>query len=198
MAKKSEKSCIIDVLKAEIGSYSGQLRDCIDRGALLKAYQTRRRSERLYAYHSILRDACCSCFRGTSMSNDGKKCQVWGFNGRYWAPLSPVVFRDSVGQALIAAAGAGLWAPIIIAMGLLVQALCTKGAMQMNDMLISKSTGSFIDITNNARTAIKVSMNVDRNVENFQPESAKRACGVGTAFRVLPIPHFACFGGYTL
>ena len=107
MAKKSEKSCIIDVLKAEIGSYSGQLRDYIDRGALLKAYQTRRRSERLYAYHSILRDACCSCFRGTSMSNDGKKCQVWGFNGRYWTPLSPVVFRDSVGQALIAAAGAG-------------------------------------------------------------------------------------------
>lgn len=107
MAKKSEKSCIIDVLKAEIGRYSGQLRDCIDRGALLKAYQTRRRSERLYAYHSILRDACCSCFRGTSMSNDGKKCQVWGFNGRYWTPLSPVVFRDSVGQALIAAAGAG-------------------------------------------------------------------------------------------
>lgn len=107
MAKKSEKSCIIDVLKAEIGRYSGQLRDCIDRVALLKAYQTRRRSERLYAYHSILRDACCSCFRGTSMSNDGKKCQVWGFNGRYWTPLSPVVFRDSVGQALIAAAGAG-------------------------------------------------------------------------------------------
>ena len=107
MAKKSEKSCIIDVLKSEIGSYSGQLRDYIDRGALLKAYQTRRRSERLYAYHSILRDACCSCFRGTSMSNDGKKCQVWGFNGRYWTPLSPVVFRDSVGQALIAAAGAG-------------------------------------------------------------------------------------------
>lgn len=107
MAKKSEKSYIIDVLKAEIDRYSGQLRDYIDRGALLKAYQTRRRSERLYAYHSILRDACCSCFRGTSMSNDGKKCQVWGFNGRYWTPLSPVVFRDSVGQALIAAAGAG-------------------------------------------------------------------------------------------
>ena len=107
MAKKGEKSCIIDVLQSEIGRYSGQLQSCIDKESLLRAYQTRRRSERLYAYHSILRDACCSCFRGTSMSNDGKKCVVWGFNGKYWSPLSPVVFRDSVGQALIAAAGAG-------------------------------------------------------------------------------------------
>ena len=80
MAKKGEKSCIKDVLQAEIGMYSCQLESCIDKDALLRAYQTRRRSERLYAYHSILRDACCSCFRGTSMSNDGKKCLVWGFN----------------------------------------------------------------------------------------------------------------------
>lgn len=107
MAKKVEKSSTIGMLQAEIGMYCSQLQSCIDRSALLKAYQTRRRSERLYAYHSILRDACFRCFRGTSMSNDGKKCIVWGFNGRYWAPLSPVVFRDSVGQALIAAAGAG-------------------------------------------------------------------------------------------
>lgn len=107
MAKKVEKSCIIDVLQSEIGRYSSHLQSCIDKESLLRAYQTRRRSERLYAYHSILRDACCSCFRGTSMSNDGKKCVVWGFNGKYWSPLSPVVFRDSVGQALIAAAGAG-------------------------------------------------------------------------------------------
>ena len=107
MAKKVEKSSTIGILQAEIGMYCSQLQSCIDRSALLKAYQTRRRSERLYAYHSILRDVCCRCFRGTSMSNDGKKCIVWGFNGRYWAPLSPVVFRDSVGQALISAAGAG-------------------------------------------------------------------------------------------
>ena len=107
MAKKVEKSSTIGMLQAEIGMYCSQLQSCIDRSALLKAYQTRRRSERLYAYHSILRDACCRCFRGTSMSNDGKKCIVWGFNGRYWTPLSPVVFRDSVGQALISAAGAG-------------------------------------------------------------------------------------------
>ena len=98
---------MIDALQAEIGRYSGQLLSCIDRDALVRAYQTRRRSERLYAYHSILRDACCSCFRSTSVSGDGKKCQVWGFNGRYWTPLSPVVFRDSVGQALIEASGAG-------------------------------------------------------------------------------------------
>ncbi len=107
MTKKVERSCIKDVLQSEIGRYSSLLSSYIDKNALLKAYQTRRRSERLYSYHSILRDACCSCFRGTSMSNDGKKCVVWGFNGRYWSPLSPVVFRDSVGQALISAAGAG-------------------------------------------------------------------------------------------
>ena len=107
MAKRVEKSVIKDALQAEIDGYCRQLMSCIDRVSLMKAYQVRRRSERLYAYHSILRDACCSCFRGTSVSGDGKKCIVWGFNGRYWSPLSAVVFRDSVGQALITAAGAG-------------------------------------------------------------------------------------------
>lgn len=94
-------------LQSEIGYYSSQLRGLIDAGALSLAYQVRRRSERLYAYHCLLRDACCACFRGTSVSSDGKRCQVWGFNGRCWEPLSAVVFRDSVGQALIGAAGAG-------------------------------------------------------------------------------------------
>lgn len=107
MAKSVKVGNTVSVLQSEIGMYSSQLQRCIDRSALLCAYQTRRRSERLYAYHSILRDACCSCFRCTSVSNDGKKCVVWGFNGRYWTPLSAVVFRDSVGQALIASAGAG-------------------------------------------------------------------------------------------
>lgn len=107
MQKKGEKSCMIDALQAEIGRYTKQLVSCIDKELLMRAYQTRRRSERLYAYHSILRDACCNCFRGTSVSADGKKCTVWGFNGRYWTALSPVVFRDSVGQALIDASGSG-------------------------------------------------------------------------------------------
>ena len=108
MSKKSEKvSKSGSILQDAIKYYSGQLRLCIDRTALMRAYQTRRRSERLYAYHSILRDACCSCFRGTSISVDGKKCVVWGFNGRYWEVLSPVVFRDSVGLALISSSGAG-------------------------------------------------------------------------------------------
>lgn len=107
MQKKAEKSCIIDALQAEIGRYASQLVSCIDKDSLMRAYQTRRRSERLYAYHSILRDACCNCFRGTSVSVDGKKCVVWGFNGKYWVVLSPVVFRDSVGKALIESAGAG-------------------------------------------------------------------------------------------
>lgn len=96
-----------DSLHNEIDYYAGQLVSCIDGSELVRAYQTRRRSERLYAYHSLLRDACCSCFRGTSISSDGKKCVVWGFNGRYWVQLSPVVFRDCVGQALILAAGVG-------------------------------------------------------------------------------------------
>lgn len=100
-------SSVVGVLQSEIGMYSAQLSSCMDGDALVRAYQTRRRSERLYLYHSILRDACCSCFRGTSVAGDGKKCVVWGFNGRYWQVVSPVVFRDSVGQALISASGAG-------------------------------------------------------------------------------------------
>lgn len=101
------KSSVSAGLQADIGRYSRQLLSFIDHESLVMAYHTRRRSERLYSYHSILRDACCNCFRGTSVSPDGKKCQVWGFNGRYWSILSPVVFRDSVGQALIEAAGDG-------------------------------------------------------------------------------------------
>lgn len=98
---------VADTLQSSIGYYAGELQSFIDVGMLLSAYMTRRRSERLYAYHSILRDACCRCFRGTGMSNDGRKCVVWGFNGRYWEVLSPVVFRDCVGQALIGASGTG-------------------------------------------------------------------------------------------
>lgn len=96
-------------LRAEIGTYSSQLRRCIDRGRLSKAYQEGRRSERLYAYHSILRDACCECFRGTEISVRGKNatCRVWGFDGRVWVVVSPSVFVDAVGDAIIGCAGGG-------------------------------------------------------------------------------------------
>lgn len=107
MQEKVENMSNAGSLQSEIGRYAAQLQAFIDPMSMVRAYQVRRRSERLYAYHSILRDACCSCFRGTSVSSDGRKCQVWGFDGRCWSQLSPVVFRDSVGQALIAAAGAG-------------------------------------------------------------------------------------------
>ena len=107
MSNEKSRSYIVDALEDEIGRYSSQLELYIDKDALVAAYHIRRRSERLYAYHSILRDACCSCFRCTNVSVDGKKCQVWGFNGKYWVLLSPVVFRDSVGQALVKASGDG-------------------------------------------------------------------------------------------
>lgn len=90
-----------------IGYYSGQLCGYIDVERLRDAYVIRRRSERLYAYHSILRDACGKCFRGSSISGDGRKCDVWGFNGRYWERVSAVVFRDVVGEALVHCAVGG-------------------------------------------------------------------------------------------
>lgn len=109
MSKKLVLSDNSDRLRAEIGYYSVQLRDCIDRTSLLRAYQVRRRNERLYAYHAVLRDACCKCFRGTEISVKGKSgvCKVWGFDGRVWVVISPSVFMDVVGEAIIGASGAG-------------------------------------------------------------------------------------------
>ena len=102
----SQKSAV-EQLRDEIGYYSAQLRGCIDVDALLRAYQTPRRNERMDAYHPILRDACCACFRGTNIRDDGKRCTVWGFDGRLWKELSSVVFCDAVGDAIKAAAGSG-------------------------------------------------------------------------------------------
>lgn len=98
---------VVDDLRSEIRLYANQLKGCIDRSGMVRAYQTRRRSERLYAYHSLLRDACCICFRGSSVSYDGKKCIVWGFNGELWRIIPAGVFRDVVGEALIGASGSG-------------------------------------------------------------------------------------------
>ena len=107
MSKKVVNTCVSDALRDVISVHSERLRTFIDRGALMKAYQIRRRSERLYAYHSILRDACCGCFRGTGISGDGRKCVVWGFGGSVWSVIPAGVFRDVVGEALIGASGIG-------------------------------------------------------------------------------------------
>lgn len=97
----------VDVLRDEIAYYSKQLSKFINKESLLRAYQTPRRNERMDAYHSILRDACCACFRGTNIRDDGKRCTVWGFDGRLWKELSPVVFCDAVGDAIKGCAGSG-------------------------------------------------------------------------------------------
>ena len=97
----------VDLLRKEIEMYSSQLCKYIDRRALLRAYQSTNRGERMDAYHPILRDACCACFRGTNVRDDGKRCTVWGFDGRKWCVLSVVVFCDAVGEAMKRSAGDG-------------------------------------------------------------------------------------------
>lgn len=105
--KKNVKTESENALYQEIRKFSEQLKSYIKPTQMMKVYQIRRRSERLFAYHSIIRDACYMCFRSTSPSIDGKKCVVWGFDGRLWVVVSAGVFRDAVGEALIAASGAG-------------------------------------------------------------------------------------------
>lgn len=92
-------------MRKEIEYYSKQLVGFIDKVELRKAWRSlTRRSDRLYAYHCILRDACCGCFRSTG---SGRTMKVWGFNGRVWEEISMVVFRDAVGDAVIRCSGDG-------------------------------------------------------------------------------------------
>lgn len=113
MAKKKTESCdtqeVSSGLGGPIGMYSADLQRFIDKGAMKEACMTPVRSMRLHLYHSILRDACRQCFRGTNpVERAGQySCDVWGFNGRFWEQLQPVVFADAVGAALIACAGLG-------------------------------------------------------------------------------------------
>lgn len=108
MAKRNSSTVsMVDSLRSDISCYASQLARYIDKDALLRAYQTPRRNERMDAYHPILRDACCACFRGTNIRDDGKSCTVWGFDGRIWKELSSVVFCDAVGDALKSCAGSG-------------------------------------------------------------------------------------------
>lgn len=92
-------------MRKEIGYYAGLLRDSLDKRDLMNAFKCIRRSDRLFAYGSLLQDACCSCFRIGSMQNDGKKPVVYGFDGRVWVPLLPMVFENAVRDALVSCAG---------------------------------------------------------------------------------------------
>lgn len=108
MADLSSKSAQVARMRDEIGYYAGQLRSCLDRRELVKAYQCSRRSDRLYSYGVIIQDACCSCFRcGLSSGGDMKKPVVYGFDGRIWVPLLPMVFESAVRDALVSCAGTG-------------------------------------------------------------------------------------------
>lgn len=91
----------LTALRSDLQYFTKELKRCIDSVALQSVYTLRTRNERLRVYHTVLRDACCSCFRGSSISADGRKCIVWGFNGRLWVKINPGLFRDVVGDALI-------------------------------------------------------------------------------------------------
>ena len=104
--KEAQESSVVQLCR-EIDVYSRQLSKFIDKRALLRAYQSANRGERMDAYHPILRNACCACFRGTNVRDDGKRCTVWGFDGKKWCVLSAVVFCDAVGDAMKRCAGDG-------------------------------------------------------------------------------------------
>lgn len=107
--KSSESQAIKDSLQGVIDYYVARLSSYINAGLLFDACRTAVRSMRLHIYHEVLRDACRECFRGTNVSerNGAYSCDVWGYDGRVWEKLSPVVFSDAVGGAMIRVADVG-------------------------------------------------------------------------------------------
>ena len=99
VSRKNDDS--LSVFKRDLSHFTDELSSCIDKVQLRRCYTLRTRNERLRVYHVLLRDACCRCFRGTSISVDGRKCVVWGFDGKVWVVIPPGMFRDIVGDALI-------------------------------------------------------------------------------------------------
>lgn len=93
-------------MRGGIKRYSKMLHSYIDRVALVRACQFPRRSERLYAYDSILQEACCQCFRGMPGVH-GVKPVVYAFDGKVWVPLQEGIFEDVLGTAIVAASGVG-------------------------------------------------------------------------------------------
>lgn len=125
--KSGENSSFSDSLQASIDLYAKQLRGYIDLSRLHEACRVPVKNMRLHLYHGILRDACRCCFRGTGIVERGSSfsCDVWGFNGGVWERVSPVVFADAVGSALIEAADMG---------GLLVtEDWVSKKSVMLND-----------------------------------------------------------------
>ena len=96
-------------LEGVIKYYSKELQKCINKSLVYDACRESVRSMRLHMYHSILRDACRECFRATNITEKGSTflCDVWGFNGTVWEKLSPVVFADCIGKAMITVADIG-------------------------------------------------------------------------------------------
>ena len=101
MVKGSRGNESLSLLKSSLQYFTGVLRKYIDVSVLSECYTLRTRNERLRVYHGVLRDACCSCFRGTNIAPDGRRCVVWGFDGKVWVPIASGLFRDIVGDALI-------------------------------------------------------------------------------------------------
>lgn len=89
-------------MQRDISFYAKQLSSYIDKRLLREALRYSQKSERMRVYHSVLRDACCGCFRSVG---SGKSMQIYGFNGRIWEVLLPIVFRDAVGDAIISCTG---------------------------------------------------------------------------------------------
>ena len=105
----SDSQSVDSSLGGAISFYSKELQKCINKDLVYDACRTSVRSMRLHMYHSILRDSCRDCFRATNITEKGSSflCDVWGFNGTVWEKLSPVVFSDAVGSALIEIADIG-------------------------------------------------------------------------------------------
>lgn len=94
-------SSSLESYKSDLQYFTKLLSGFIVKKELNRCYMLRTRNERLRVYHGVIRDACCACFKGTNIAVDGRKCVVWGFNGRLWVQLTPGLFKDVVGDALI-------------------------------------------------------------------------------------------------
>lgn len=93
-------------LHDSVAWFSGQLKSCMNLKDLVHIYQMPRRSDRLYAYRRLLQDACYKCFR-SSLLGDSRRPVVYGFDGRVWVPLLPVLFENVICETLVGNAGAG-------------------------------------------------------------------------------------------